>query len=165
MSVEATIISSLELHRSKVFGETLPISKAAPGPLSPSLTTVLWLLCAASHHGGLQGEKFYIPEWLSRTSSAITQEQIAALNPCAQAILAAYTASPDVRIIVGAHPEVGGDTKGSQLLARRRAEAVVEQFVDRALPSRIFEIVPYAPPHAGDQAGEARSHTVEMFVK
>lgn len=99
------------------------------------------------------------------TSSAITQEQIAALNPCAQAILAAYAASPDVRIIVGAHPEVGGDTKGSQLLARRRAEAVVEQFVDRALPSRIFEIVPYAPPHAGDQAGEARSHTVEMFVK
>ena len=99
------------------------------------------------------------------TSSAVTPEQIVALNPCAQAILAAYTASPDIRIIVGAHPETGGDSKGSQLLARRRAEAVVEQFVDRALPMRIFEIVPYAPPHAGDPAGATRSHTVEMFVK
>ena len=98
-------------------------------------------------------------------SYALSDEQVTAFAGCAQAILAAFSAAPDLKIVVGAHPDVGGDSKGAQLLARRRAEAIVEQFVDREIPARIFEIVPFSPPHSGDPEGEARSHTVEMLLK
>ena len=99
------------------------------------------------------------------TSSAVTPEQMPMLNACTQVIRAALEANPELRIVVGAHPEVGSDSKGSKLLAQRRAEAVVEQFVDRQVPARIFEVVPFAAPHAGDATGTARSHKVEMFLK
>lgn len=101
----------------------------------------------------------------SPASSAVTPEQMPALNACTQAIRSALEINPELSIVVGAHPETGGDARGAKLLAQRRAEAVIEQFADRQIPARVFQVQPFAAPHAGDPAGAARSHKVEMFVK
>jgi outer membrane protein OmpA-like peptidoglycan-associated protein len=76
----------------------------------------------------------------------------------ASAILAA---GPDVRIIVGGHVDTKGDPKDNAIMARRRAEAVISELVDRRVPSgaleaAVFEAVP------GDLD---RSRQVELLIK
>ena len=105
------------------------------------------------------------PVQFEKGSSAVTPEEMLKLNITGQAILAAIMAAPETRIIVGAYPDVAGDTKVTQTMARRRAEAVVAEFVDRGLSARYFEIVPFSPPHLQAGAAATSSRIVELLVK
>ena len=76
----------------------------------------------------------------------------------ASAILAA---GPDVRIIVGGHVDTTGDPKENAIMARRRAEAVISELVDRRVPSGTLEAaVCEAVPGDAD-----RSRQVELLIK
>ena len=72
-------------------------------------------------------------------------------------------AGPELKIVLAAHPDTGVDLKTAQALAKRRAEAVVAQFVDRGLSAQVFEILVVEPARL--PAGVTASGFVEMIVK
>jgi outer membrane protein OmpA-like peptidoglycan-associated protein len=89
------------------------------------------------------------------TSGPAEQPKIVA---AASAIIAA---GPDVRIVVGGHMDTTGDLKDNTIMARRRAEGVIAELVDKRVPSRVleaavFEAVPTDLDH---------SRQVELLVK
>jgi outer membrane protein OmpA-like peptidoglycan-associated protein len=95
-----------------------------------------------------------------RNSFAVAPPEMPKLDSAGKAIIGA---GPELKIVLAAHPDTGVDLKTAQALAKRRAEAVVAQFVDRGLSAHVFEIVVVEPARL--PAGVTASGFVEMIVK
>lgn len=93
-------------------------------------------------------------------SFAVATPEMPKIDAAGKAILAA---GPLLKLILAAHPDTGIDLKTAQALARKRAEAVVAQFIDRGLSAQALEIVVVEPAHL--PAGVTASGFVEMIVK
>ena len=92
-------------------------------------------------------------------SYSLSQEEMPNVNAISTAL---STAGTGVKIIVGIYLDPSPDVKASTALAQHRADAVIEQFVDRGLPASWFQATLFGTARA---PGSTDDRNVELLVK
>ena len=97
-----------------------------------------------------------------KNDDSVTSDDAPKLSALRTAIL---DAGPEAHVVIGVHPGTTGDPKAVLALARKRAEDVRTQLVDRGVPSERLEIVAFSASLAPPSAASPLVGKVELFVK
>lgn len=95
-------------------------------------------------------------------STSISSEERARLATLVPALLAA---GPALRLIVGGHPEPGGDMKLESRLAQERAEQVVSFLIEQGAPTSDMRAMAFDPVPVGDRHAPAQPRSVEILIQ
>lgn len=95
-------------------------------------------------------------------STSLSAEERAHLSGLIPALLAA---GPALKLIVGGHPDPGGEMKTETQLAQQRAERVVSFLIEQGAPTSEIRAMAFDPVPVGDKDAPAQFHSVEILIQ
>ncbi|MEQ1750447.1 MAG: OmpA family protein [Prosthecobacter sp.] len=95
-------------------------------------------------------------------STSLSSEERTHLTGLIPALLAA---GPALRLVVGGHPESGGDMRAEAQLAQRRAEQVVSFLIEQGAPATEIRAMAFDPVPVGDKYAPPQPRSVEILIQ
>jgi outer membrane protein OmpA-like peptidoglycan-associated protein len=95
-------------------------------------------------------------------SSSLSAEQRTQLTSIVPALLAA---GPALRLVVGGHPEPGGNARQEAELAMQRAEQVASFLIEQGAPCMEIRPMAFDPVPAGDAHAPEQPRSVEILIQ